>query len=343
MGIKLADLAEMLQGEVLGDAGLEIEGAGGLDDAGKKDITFLEKVSLLDRAERSRAAAVIVPPEITRLTKPGIRMDNPRLGFLKVLQLFEQPPQAALGVHPTAVVGKNVRLGKSISVHPYVVIGDSARVGDGVVIFSHCVIGKGCRIGEGTVLFPRVTLYDGVQVGKNCRLHSGVVVGADGFGYVSTNGRHLRVPHIGTVVLEDEVEVGANSTIDRGTTKATRIRAGSKIDNLVHVAHNVTIGKGVMICAQCGLSGSVELGDRVVLAGQVGVADHKSIGSGATIGAQAGVTSNVPPGEFYSGYPARPHGEQMRALALLHRLAELNDRVRRLEEQGKSEQEEQEK
>lgn len=330
MGIRLCEIAKILGAEIQGDGSLEIHGASGLGEARKGDIAFLEKKEMLVEAGKSLASALIVPLDFEECPKPFVRTENPRLGFAKVLELFEQPPSLSPGVHPTAVLGEGVTLGKAVSIGAYCVIGDDCRIGSNVKVFPHCCLGRNCKLGEGAVLFPRVTLYDGVVLGKNCRVDSGAVIGGDGFGYVQDNGRNHRMPQIGTVIIGDEVDIGANTTIDRSTTGATKIGSGTKIDNLVQIAHNVSIGENCCICGQVGISGSVKIGDRVILAGQAGLKDHISIGSGAIVGAQAGVISDVPPGAFYSGYPARPHWEQMKIHAVQQRLPQLIKELKRL-------------
>jgi len=302
---------------------MEIHGACGLSQAQAGDISFLDKVDMLSEAQKSKAGALIVPLEVKQCSKPFIRAENPRLGFARVLELFERPLSVSPGLHPTAVLAPDVSLGPGVSVGAYCVIDSGCQIGPGVILLPHCYLGRDCRIGENTVLFARVTLYDGVVIGKNCRINSGAVIGGEGFGYVKENGRHRRIPQIGTVIIGDDVDIGSGTTIDRSTTGATKIGSGTKIDNLVQIAHNCTIGENCCICGQVGISGSVTIGDRVVLAGQVGLKDHIEIGSDSVVAAAAGVISSVPPGAFYSGYPARPHAEQMRIHAAQRRLPQL--------------------
>jgi len=320
MAIRLSEIARVLGGEVLGDGALEIQGVGSLNEARAGEISFLDRCDMLPEAEQTEAAALIVPLQMERCPKPFIRIENPRLGFAKVLELFEPAPAISPGIHPTAIIAADAELGSDVTIGAYCVIGQGCNVGSGAILFPHCYLGRNCQVGDNTVLFPRVTLYDGVIVGRNCRIKSGAVIGSEGFGYVKDNGRHRRMPQLGTVVIGDSVDIGANTTIDRSTTGSTRIGSGTKIDNLVHIAHNVSIGENCCICGQVGISGSVTIGDRVVLAGQVGLKDHIEIGSDALIGAAAGVISSVPAGGFYSGYPARPHAEQMRIHAAERRL-----------------------
>jgi UDP-3-O-[3-hydroxymyristoyl] glucosamine N-acyltransferase len=331
MGIKLSEIARLLGGEILGDGSVEIKGVSGLSEAVAGDISFLDRSELLPQAQNTRATALIVPLEVGECRQPFIRTENPRLAFAKVLELFEPPPTISPGIHPTAMVDPNVALGPGTAVGAYCVIQEGCEIGSGAIIFPLCYLGRNCKIGENTVLFPRVTLYDGVMIGKNCRINSGTVIGGEGFGYVKENGRHRRMPQIGTVVIGDEVDIGTNTTIDRSTTGSTKIGSGTKIDNLVQIAHNVTIGQNCCICGQVGISGSVKIGDRVVLAGQAGLKDHIEIGSDALVAAAAGVISNIPPSAFYSGYPARPHAEQMRIHAAQRRLPQLIKDFRELQ------------
>lgn len=330
MGIKLSEIARLLGGEMNGDGAMEIQGVSSLNEAQKGDISFLDRSDMLAEGQRTLAAALIVPLEVTQCAKPFIRAANPRLAFAKVLELFEPPPAIPRGTHPTAVVAPDCNLGPDVTIGAYCMVGPGCELGAGVILFPLCYLGRNCRIGANSVLFPRVTLHDGVVVGNDCRISSGAVLGSEGFGYVKDEGRHRRMPQIGTVVIGDEVDIGANTTIDRSTTGSTKVGSGTKIDNLVQIAHNVVIGRNCCICGQVGISGSVTIEDRVVLAGQVGLKDHITVGADAVVAAAAGVISDVPRGSFYSGYPARPHAEQMRIHAAERRLPGLLKEFREL-------------
>ena len=335
--LTLKQIAEKLGGEAIGPAELLIEGISSYESAGESDLTYADSRRLLPAAEQSRAAAVIVPREIESSVKPIIRTDNPRLAFARALELFWPRRRPQPGIHPTAVVGAGVEIGPGVHVGPHVVIGDAAKLASGVEVHALTSLGDEVEIGDDTVIYPRVSVYHRVRVGKRCIIHSGCVVGADGFGFVrSDNGSYIKVPQVGTVIIEDDVEIGANCAIDRATTDATIVGRGTKFDNLVQVGHNVRIGRHCIIVAQVGISGSVVVGDGAVLAGQAGIADHLTIGEGATVCARAAVMGNVPPHTIVSGYPARPHKEQLRAeaasLKLPEALVELRRLRRRLEE-----------
>jgi UDP-3-O-[3-hydroxymyristoyl] glucosamine N-acyltransferase len=233
-------------------------------------------------------------------------------------------------VDPTARLGRGVRLGRDVTIGAYAVVGDGAAIGDRAWVGEHCVVGAGVEIGEDSRLFPQVTCYAGTRVGRRVLVHAGARLGSDGFGYVYRDGAHAKIPHVGRCLIDDDVEIGANTTIDRGSIDDTRVGAGTKIDNLVHLGHNVRLGRLCLVMAQAGLAGSARVEDGAIVAGQVGVAGHVTIGRGARIAAQAGVFGDVPPGESWSGYPARPHRESLRASAALLKLPALLRRIERL-------------
>ncbi|MDE3053856.1 MAG: UDP-3-O-(3-hydroxymyristoyl)glucosamine N-acyltransferase, partial [Gemmatimonadota bacterium] len=241
------------------------------------------------------------------------------------------------GIHPTAVVGAGVELGEAPSIGPYVVVEAGAVLGDRVTIGAHSVIGAGARVGDDTQIYAGATVYARAQLGRRVIMQSGARIGSDGFGYVFGDGRHQKIPHVGGCILEDDVEIGANSTVDRGSIDDTIIGAGTKIDNLVHVGHNVRIGRLCLLMAQVGVAGSVRIEDGAILAGQVGVSGHHTVGKGATLAAQAGVFGDIPAGETWSGYPARPHKEALRAQAALFKLPGLLRRIERLLERSEHE------
>ncbi len=327
----LGELARLVDGMLEGDDGITITGAGTLDEVRRGQIAFVESDDLLPEGENSEASALIVPTHIRSCRKPLIRTKNPRFAFGKVLSVFAPGREIRPGIDPTAVVGERVELGANVHIGPLAYVGDGARVGDRTVIHAQAHVGRDVALGDDCEIFPHVVLYDGVVLGARVQVHAGAAIGADGFGYTPVDGRHEKMPQIGHVVIEDDVEIGANSCIDRATVTATRIGRGTKIDNLVHIAHNCKIGRNCLICGQVGISGSTVVGDRVIMAGQVGVNDHIEIGSGAVLGGQAGVISDVPEGQFYSGYPARPHAQAMRVYAALRRLPTLEKRIRQLE------------
>jgi UDP-3-O-[3-hydroxymyristoyl] glucosamine N-acyltransferase len=329
----LAQLAAELRGEVIGDGSVEIRGVAGIKEAGPGDITFLANSRYDAYLDETRAAAVICSPGTRPAPMPLLVVENPYLAFQRIVrhfrpELFRPVP----GVHPSAVVAGEARLAEGVSVGAHCVIEPGAVIGARVVLMPGCYVGHAAVIGEDTFLFPHVTIREECMVGRHCILHPGVVVGSDGFGFALDAGRYHKVPQVGNVVIGDDVEIGANTTIDRATTASTRIGDGTKIDNLVQIGHNVVIGKHCIVVAQVGISGSTELGDYVTLAGQVGLAGHLKIGTGATVGAQSGVPRDVEPGTVVSGYPAMPHNLWRRLVALIPKLPQLFQRTRELEE-----------
>ena len=332
MKITLGQLGKLIEGKVSGDKDLIITGVAGVDEAREGEITFAVSEKFLRMAEQSSASAIIVPMETRVLTKPTIKVKNPRLAFARVLEIFYPRKVRFQGIHPTAAIAEGVKIGREVTVGAYSVIKEGAVIEDEVYLSEFTYVGRRVRIGQGSFLYPRVTLLDGTLIGKRVIIHSGTVIGSDGFGFVrGEDGSYYKIPQIGRVIIEDDVEIGANVAIDRATTGETRIGKGTKIDNLVHIAHNVTIGSNVAIVALVGVSGSCRIGDKVILAGQAGVTDHVSIGSNAMVAAKSGVTKDVPPGAFVSGFPARNHVKQKRIKAIIHRLPELMQRVQKLE------------
>jgi UDP-3-O-[3-hydroxymyristoyl] glucosamine N-acyltransferase len=343
---RLSELARLVQGDLSGRAPTkaieetEITGAASLEDAGPTEITFAAEKRMVELAQATRAAAVIVTPDFPELDKPVIRVMHARLAWAKVLEVFAPIADVPLGVHESANVGEAVVLGKDVSIQAHVVVGARTRLGEGVVLCPGVYIGEDVSIGSGTVVYPNAVILDRVKVGKNCLIHAGAVLGADGFGFVSTSSGHRKVQHIGSVVVEDEVEIGANSTVDRATTGVTTVGRGTKIDNLVQLGHNVQIGSECLIVALSGVAGSAVVERRVTLAGQSGVAGHLRVGEGSTVASRGLVAKDTPPGSFVSGFPARPHAENMRMLAAQQRLPallkdfdQLRRRVARLEEE----------
>jgi UDP-3-O-[3-hydroxymyristoyl] glucosamine N-acyltransferase len=257
------------------------------------------------------------------LSTPQIKVKNPRLAMLKILKEFASVYEPPKGIHPSVVAGKDVQIGKGVSIQAFVTLGDHVSVGDNVILFPGVYIGNNCSIGEGSIIYPSVTLYPHSKVGKRVIIHSGAVIGSDGFGYVPKDEGYEKVPQIGSVVIEDDVEIGANATIDRGAIGATTVKKGTKIDNLVHIAHNCVIGEHCAIAGQAGFSGGVTLKDRVQVGGQSGFSGHITIGENSIIMGRSGVTKDIPPGSIVSGFPAQDHKKEMYLKALLRRLPEL--------------------
>lgn len=332
----LGELAEAVDARLDGDASVVIDGVARLEDAGPRDLSFLANPKYGETAARSAAGAVIVGEGYRADGQNVLRTDNPYLAYARAVELVSPAPEPVPGVDPSAIVADGVYVPGDASIGPGAVIGPEVQIGPGVVIGAGSVIEEGVVIGEGTRIFPRVVVHSGTRIGAGCVVQSGAVLGSDGFGYATdAEGRHRRVPQRGGLVVGDEVDIGANCTIDRGSAGDTTIGSGTRIDNLVHVAHNVAIGRGVMIIAQVGIAGSSKIGDHVVLAGQAGLQGHITIGPGARIGGQAGVIGDVPAGAEYSGYPARPHRDQMRVQALVARLPELFRRLKSLESRSR--------
>lgn len=332
--MRLSELVARMGGDLDGDGAIEIKGVAGIKEAREGDITFLGHARYEEFLADTRASAVIVPDDHpVDIPLAVVRIDSPYLAFQKAMTiLFGDPYRPASGVHPTAVVADSATVGENVAVGPHVVIEANAVVGDDVILGAGAYVGHESTIGAGSRLYPNVVVRERCAVGRHNILHAGCVIGDDGFGLTKDGDRNKKITHIGRVVLEDDVEVGSNTCIDRATVGETVIAQGTRIDNLVQIAHNVRIGRNAILCAQVGVAGSSKVGDHAVLAGQVGVSGHLSIGDGAQVGAQAGVIGDVPAGKQYSGYPARPHRQQMRHLAASHRLPDLLKRVAELEE-----------
>jgi UDP-3-O-[3-hydroxymyristoyl] glucosamine N-acyltransferase len=331
MRFTAGEIAGHVQGQVLGDPEAALTGFAPATTAKAGDLTFAENEVYFARAEQSAATAILVDGHFTSAAKTLIRVANARIAYAKVLPLFFPEPVFPAGIHPSALVADSARIDPTAHVGPYCLIEANARIGAGVVLQADDFVGEGCQVGADTRLFPRVTLYPRVQLGQRVRVHSGTVIGADGFGYVPDQGIHRKVPQIGFVVIHDEVEIGANVTIDRGALGPTVIGKGTKIDNLVQIGHNVTIGENCLVVAQVGIAGSTRLGAHVTLAGQVGLAGHLRIGQHVTVAAQSGVMNHIPDKEKWFGSPAQPDRRMKRQLIALHQLPDLVRRVQELE------------
>ncbi len=327
-----AELADRLEGRVVGDPAVRLTGFAPADAAGPGDLTWAESPQHLARAEASAAAAILVASDVTS-TKTLIRVPNARVAFARMLPWFYPEPDFPPGRHPSTVVDPTAQVDPTAHVGPLCVIGARARIGPRAVLMAGDHVGADCAVGEETRLFPGVTLYAGTRLGRRVRLHAGVVVGADGFGYVLDGGEHRKVPQVGHVVIEDDVELGANVTVDRGTLGATVIGRGTKVDNLVQIGHNVVLGRHCLVVSQAGIAGSTRLGDYVTVAGQAGIVGHLRIGDRAVIGGQSGVTTHVPAGETWLGSPARPAAQMKRMFVMMERLPELLRRLGDLEKE----------
>lgn len=331
---ELRRVAAELNGTIIGDADAVIAGAAAIDEAEEGDLVFAESARFLQSAAGSRAAAILVTPDLAGacdIDKPLIVVSQPRVAFAQALRLLAPPQSFEPGIHELARVAEGARVGARVHIAANVVIGRDSIIEDDVILLPGVCVGDRCSIGAGTIVHPNAVLYSEVKVGRACILHAGCIIGSDGFGYVPMDRGLMKIPQLGTVEIGDAVEIGANSCIDRAKTGVTRIGSGTKIDNLVHIAHNVTVGLSCLIIAQTGVAGSVTIGNGVVLAGQAGIKDHVTLGDGARVGAQGGVIGDVPAGVTVSGYPARPHQEKMRELGALTSLPDALKRLRALE------------
>jgi UDP-3-O-[3-hydroxymyristoyl] glucosamine N-acyltransferase len=331
---KLKEVCELIGGELFGDGDIEINSAAGIKEACEGQITFVANSRYLSQIDKTGASAIIVCKGTQCNGKSMIQVQNPYLAWAKVMEIFyETDNESPKGVHPTAIIGENVKLGRDVSIQAYAVIGDNAEIGDEAIIFPYVYIGKNSKIGAKTLIYPQVTIRENITIGERVIIHSGTVVGSDGFGYSPDKGKHHKIPQIGTVVIEDDVEIGAGVTIDRANTGRTFIGRGTKIDNLVQIAHNVIIGEDCLIIAQVGIAGTAVIGDRVTLAGQVGVVGHIKIGDDAIIAAKSGISKNIPAGQaMWSGIPAIPHAKDLRIQATTRKLPEILDIIREMQE-----------
>jgi UDP-3-O-[3-hydroxymyristoyl] glucosamine N-acyltransferase len=330
--VKLNYVAEKLGAMLEGSGEIEITGVAGLNEATEGHITFMNEKKFTQLGQ-TRASAVIVPLNAPKLGVPLLRAKNPRLAFARAIELFTVKPYQPTGIHERAVIGQNVVIGKNPSIHPNVVIADEVKIGDRVTIYPGVWIGKGTTIGDDAVIYSNVNIRENLQIGNRVIIHAGATIGSDGFGYVTDGGVHHKIPQVGGVIIGDDVEIGANSTIDRATLGNTVIKRGTKIDNLVHVAHNVSIGEHCFLIAQVGISGSCTLGNYVVLAGQVGLADHICIGDRSVVSAQSGVIKDIEPGQVMGGYYAMPQREWLKVQTLIPKLPELKKKVSDIESQ----------
>jgi UDP-3-O-[3-hydroxymyristoyl] glucosamine N-acyltransferase len=331
MPFTAAEIAQKLRGQVSGDGAVVLTGFAPANACRPGDLTFAENEEYFVRAEKSAASAILVDGNFASTKKVLIRVPNARVAFAKVLPLFFAKPRFAPGVHTTAVVAPSAQVDASAHVGPLCVVGERAVIGPRCVLEGGDHVGAECRLGEDSHLFPNVTLYPGTQVGARVRVHAGAVLGSDGFGYVLDEGVHCKIPQVGNVIIHDDVEIGANVTIDRGALGSTVIGKGTKIDNLVQIAHNVVIGEHCLIVGQAGIAGSTKLGDYVTLAGQVGLAGHLKIGNKAVVAAQSGVMHDIADGEKWFGTPAQPDRQTKRQILALQQLPELIRRVGELE------------
>lgn len=331
MEISLARIAEVIEGRVKGDLEINIRGVAPFDEATSDDITFADNAKLLKRINETRAGAVIVPSDCQSSSKNMILVDNPRLALAKVLSLFHQPRKPEAGISPTTSIGENFVCGQDVAIAPFVVVGNNVTLGERVILHPGVVIGDKVEIGDDVEIYPNVTVLEHCRIGNRVTIQAGSVIGSDGFGFASDGKKYYKIPQTGTVQIDDDVEIGAGNTIDRATFGKTRICQGVKTDNLVHIAHNVTIGENSVIVAQVGIAGSTVIGRQVLIAGQAGIADHLTIGDNVTIGPQAGISKSVSGGEVVSGSPEMPHRLWLKAQRIIPRLPEIKRKLSEME------------
>ncbi len=330
--IYLEELAPKIGGRVEGDGKVLVRGVASLEDAGPGMLSFFGDPRLAEKAGRTRAGALVVPEGSDVFSGPRIESPNPYLSFAKAVAFFHPPYRVEEHrIHPSALVSPGVVLEEPVEIGPGVVVEEGVRIGRGTLVEAGCFLGRDCRVGRECRLHPRVVLYHETEIGDRVEIHAGAVLGADGFGYARDGARYVKFPQVGRVVVEEDVEIGANAAIDRAALGETRIRRGVKLDNLVHIAHNCLVGEDTAFAAQVGVSGSTEIGARCMIGGQAGFAGHSRVGDQAVVYAQSGVHGDIPPGTRWLGSPAQPAREAFRNIAAFSRLHEMARRLRALE------------
>lgn len=333
MEVSLDKIAEWVGGKIVGDPHLRIGGIASIEEAKPGEITFLANPKYASKAMQTRASAILVRAKIDGVSCALLVVEDPYFAFTRLLSRFHPPRRYPAEVDPRAAIGKEVLLGTGVSIGPFVTVEDRARIGDRVRLGAGVFVGEGSEIGEDSLIYPNVTLREGVKIGKRVIIHSGTVIGSDGFGFAPHQGKYHKIPQVGGVIIEDDVELGANVTVDRATLGNTIIGAGTKVDNLVQIGHNVTVGADSILVAQVGISGSAKIGRHVTLAGQVGVAGHLMIGDNVVVGGKSGVTKDIPAGENVSGFPPLPHKAWLKAQATFPHLPEMRERIKALEKE----------
>ena len=331
MEITLERIAELVGGEVLGNKGFIITGINSLDDAGPSELSFFADRRYREVLKKTKAGAILISRDDRSFKGPQVVVSNPELSYAKVAAVFAPPLSRYPGVSQGAVIHENSLIGKDVSIYPLVYVGEGAEIGDQTTIFPGVFISKGVKIGKRSLIYPNVTILRNCLIGNDVIIHSGTVIGDDGFGFVRDGASSVKIPQTGIVQIDDHVEIGANNCIDRAALGKTWIKRGTKTDNLVQVAHNVVIGEDSIIVAQAGISGSCHIGREVIIGGQVGTVDHIEIGDRAMIAPQTGVMKSIPPGEAVSGTPAISHRLHLKVTSLTRRLPEFNQRLRDLE------------
>jgi UDP-3-O-[3-hydroxymyristoyl] glucosamine N-acyltransferase len=333
MSFTATQIAEQIRGELIGDGSIALTGFASADCARAGDLTFAEKPAYFTAAESSAASAILVSGPFSSASKVLIRVPNARIAVARVLPLFFPPDESPRGIHPSAIIAPTAQVHATAHIGPGCVVGAGTKLGARTVLMGGNHLGRDCQIGDDVSLFPNVVVYARSQIGHRVSIHAGTVIGSDGYGYVFDEGRHRKVLQVGNVVIHDDVEIGANAAIDRGALGSTVIGEGTKIDNLVHVAHNVVIGRNCLVMGQVGFAGSTRIGDYSVIASQSGIAGHLKLGRQATVGAKSGVMRDVPDGGTVVGIPAMPDKQMKRQWVALQHLPEMMRRMRELEKQ----------
>lgn len=331
--MRLKELAQKIGADPAGLADTEINGAAGVREAGPGQVAYITGEKYLKDLATCRAAAVIVPLDAPDARMPLLRVKNPRLAFAQTLALLYVKPYAPTGISDRAVIGRDAVIGAEPSIHPYAVVENGARIGSRVTLYPGVYVGRGTVIGDDCTLYPAVSVREGVTIGSRVIIHSGTVIGSDGFGFVTDGGIHHKIPQVGGVIIGDDVEIGANCAIDRATLGNTVVKKGTKLDNLVHIAHNVVIGEHCLIAGQVGIAGSAVLGNYVVFGGQVGVGDHRIVGDRVMAGGKSVIARDVEPGQVIAGFNAMPLRDWLKVQAVLPKLPELRKLVGELEKQ----------
>ncbi len=336
--ISVADIAQLVKGELIGDGGLLVSGFSGIKEAKHNELTFLSNPKYESLLGQTQAGVILVPRQIACPGKTLIRVDDPSLSFTRVVNhlLRDAPDYKPRGIHPTAVIAPGAKLSHGVAIGAHTIIEDGATIAQGCVLYANCYVGHETRLGKNCLIYPQVVLREKVSLGNRVIIHSGTVIGSDGYGYVTVDGKHMKIPQVGSVLIEDDVEIGANVTVDRARFDKTIIGEGTKIDNLVQIAHNVIIGKHCLIVAQSGIAGSTRIGNYVILAAQTGLVGHLEIGDGAIVAAQSGVSKSIKAGEQVFGTPAHPMKNALRNNAHIQRLDKyvemIKDLKKRIEE-----------
>ena len=331
MKLSLKKIANLVGGNVIGNDSFIIEGINSLDTAAQGEISFFADRKYKESLRKTKASAIIVSEENLLFKGLQVVVSNPALAYAKVASIFAPPVPRYPGISEQAVLHDSTRIGKNVSIYPLVYVGEEALIGDGVIMFPGVFIGDRVKVGNGTIIYPNVTILHDCQIGKNVIINAGTVIGSDGFGFVRDGAVSVKIPQIGMVQIDDDVEIGANSCIDRAASGKTWVKRGVKTDNFVHVAHNVIIGEDTIVVAQAAISGSVHIGRQVIIGGQVAISDHVEIGDRVMIGSQSGVPKSIPSGEVVSGTPAMPHRLWLKTSGIIRRLPQFSEHLRDLE------------